>query len=128
MAALLAFVRQTLGDAVAEVRASDRLARSPACLVAGALGPDRRLERLLSAHGRLAEASKPVLELNPGHPLVTRLADALGEGGDKALVEDAAHLLLAMARAAEGDPPPDAAAFAERLARVVGRAIGGAAP
>ncbi|WP_245421944.1 molecular chaperone HtpG [Alsobacter soli] len=123
VATLLAFVKQTLGDAVSDVRPSSRLAESAACLVAGEHGPDRGLERLLAAHGKLAEATKPVLEVNPRHDLVAKLANRLKEGGDKALVEDAAHLLLDQARAAEGQPPADAAAFAQRLTRLMQSAL-----
>lgn len=124
VATLLAFVKETLGEAIADVRASDRLAESPACLVASDLGPDRGLERLLAAHGRLGEASKPVLELNPGHAVVTRLADLFIEARERDLVADGAHLLLDQARAAEGQPPLDAAAFAARLNRLMTRAFG----
>jgi molecular chaperone HtpG len=124
VATLLAFVKETLGDAVADVRASDRLAESPACLVASEMGPDRGLERLLAAHGRLGEATKPVLELNPGHAVIAKLAETLTEAKDRDLVADGAHLLLDQARAAEGQPPLDAAAFAVRLNRLMGRAFG----
>jgi molecular chaperone HtpG len=95
----MAFFKQTLDDEVSDVRASTRLAESPACLVAGAMGPDRRLERILSLHGKMGEASKPVLEINPRHGLVTALAARFGQGGDRAVIEDAAHLLLDQARA-----------------------------
>jgi molecular chaperone HtpG len=123
VATLLAFAKERLGDSVADVRASDRLSESPACLVASEMGPDRGLERLLAAHGRLQDATKPVLELNPGHVVVERLASLLRDGGDKSLVEDGAHLLLDQARAAEGQPPRDAAAFAARLGRLMTRAF-----
>ena len=65
--AFLAFVKTTLGDAVAEVRASDRLTDSAVCLVAPELGPDRQLEKLLAGAGRLASSAKPILEINPRH-------------------------------------------------------------
>ena len=53
----LAFVKTTLGDAVSDVRASDRLTDSAVCLVASDVGPDRALERLLAGAGRLTAAS-----------------------------------------------------------------------
>ena len=52
------------------MRASDRLTDSLACLVAPDFGPDRQLEKMLAAHGRLGERAKPVLEVNAGHPLI----------------------------------------------------------
>ena len=73
----LAFVKITLGDEVAEVRASERLTDSAVCLVASESGPDRALEQILAGAGRLRSASKPILEVNPHHRLVVALA-ALG--------------------------------------------------
>jgi molecular chaperone HtpG len=118
----LVFLQDTLGDAVAEVRASDRLTDSAVCLVAADVGPDRALERLLAGAGRLSTASKPILEVNPRHRLVVALA-ALGED-ERTLKEDAAHLLLDEARVLEGDRPADARSFSERLARVLGKCAG----
>jgi molecular chaperone HtpG len=118
----LVFMKSTLGDAVAEVRASDRLTDSAVCLVAGESGPDRALEKLLAGSGRLNAASKPVLEVNPRHQLVVALA-GLGDG-EQTLKEDAAHLLLDEARVLEGDRPTDPKSFSERLARVLEKSVG----
>jgi molecular chaperone HtpG len=118
LATLYALMKQVLGEAVEEVRASDRLASSPACLVASDRGPDRRLERLLADGGRLAGTSKPVLEINPGHPLVRRLAARLGSP-DKEKLEDVIWLLFDEARLMEGEKPTDASHFAARLNRIL---------
>jgi molecular chaperone HtpG len=118
----LAFAKNTLGDAVAEVRASDRLTDSAVCLVAPDAGLDRALEKILAGAGRLNASSKPILEVNPRHPLVVALA-ALGEN-ERTLKEDAAHLLLDEARVLDGDRPADARLFSERLARVLGKCAG----
>jgi molecular chaperone HtpG len=118
----LVFVQGVLGDAVAQVRASERLTDSAVCLVASDKGPDRALERILAGAGRLNTASKPILEINPQHRLVVALA-ALGED-ERALKEDAAHLLLDEARMLEGDRPADARLFSERLARVLEKCAG----
>jgi molecular chaperone HtpG len=118
----LAFLKNTLGDEVAEVRASDRLTDSAVCLVAADSGPDRALEKILASAGRLSSASKPILEVNPHHKLVIALA-ALGPG-EKGFKEDAAHLLFDEARLLEGDRPSDAKRFSERLARVLERGLG----
>jgi molecular chaperone HtpG len=117
----LVFVQSTLGDAVAQVRASDRLTDSAVCLVASESGPDRALEKLLAGAGRLNTASKPILEINPRHQLIVALA-ALGED-ERTFKEDAAHLLLDEARVLEGDRPADARLFSDRLARVLGRSL-----
>jgi molecular chaperone HtpG len=118
----LAFVKETLGDAVGEVRASDRLTDSAVCLVAPDTGLDRALEKILAGAGRLSTASKPILEINPRHRLVVALA-ALG-AEDPTLKTDAAHLLLDEARVLEGDRPADAKLFSERLARVLEKCAG----
>jgi molecular chaperone HtpG len=117
----LAFMKGTLGEAVLEVRASDRLTDSAVCLVAPDSGPDRALEKLLAGAGRLNAASKPILEVNPRHELVVALA-ALGDD-ERAFKEDAAHLLFDEARVLEGDRPADARSFSERLARVLGKSL-----
>jgi molecular chaperone HtpG len=118
---LLAFLKSTLGETVADVRASDRLTASAVCLVAADKGPDRALERLLAGAGRLTSASKPVLEVNPQHELIAALA-ALGET-DRAFKEDAAHLLYDEARLLDGDRPADARSFSDRLTRVLKRGL-----
>jgi molecular chaperone HtpG len=118
----LGFVKGVLGDAVTDVRASDRLTDSAVCLVAAEVGPDRALEKLLAGAGRLHTASKPILEINPRHGLVLALA-ALGED-ERALKEDAAYLLFDEARVLEGDRPADAKLFSERLGRVLAKCVG----
>jgi len=117
----LAFLKSTLGDEVAEVRASERLTDSAVCLVAADSGPDRALEKLLANAGRLTSASKPILEVNPHHKLVVALA-ALG-AGEQSFKEDAAHLLFDEARLLDGDRPADARLFSDRLARVLERGL-----
>jgi molecular chaperone HtpG len=114
-------VKATLGDAVADVRASERLTESAVCLVAPETGMDRQLERLLARAGQLTSAAKPVLEINPRHDLIVALAN-LGEG-ERTLREDAAHLLLDEARILDGELPADAKAFSNRLARVMQRCV-----
>jgi molecular chaperone HtpG len=116
----IAFVKDKLGEAVSDVRASDRLTTSAACLVASEHGIDRQLERILSASGQSPRGARPVLELNPRHDLVTRLA-ALPDDAD--LKTDGAHLLYDEARIADGELPDDARAFADRLTRILTKAL-----
>ena len=120
VADFVTFVKETLGDAVSDVRVSDRLTDSAVCLVATERGPDRQLERILAGAGQLAgEVAKPVLEINPKHDLVVALARAT----DKDLRTDAAYLLLDDARVLDGEKPADARAFSTRLARVLSRGL-----
>ena len=121
VATLIAFMKQTLSENVEDVRASDRLAESAACLVAPAHGRDRRLEQIL-AQGGMGSISKPVLEVNPSHPLVAALAGRFAKGEDKMLIEDAAWLIHDEARVADGEAPSDPAQFIERLTRMMTRA------
>ena len=114
-------MKLTLGDAVSDVRASDRLTDSAVCLVASDSGPDRSLEKLLAGSGRALPAQKPVLEINPRNSLVASLA-ALGDD-DRSFKEDAAHLLFDEARVLDGEAPSDAKSFSERLARLITRGL-----
>jgi molecular chaperone HtpG len=117
---LLASMKETLANEVADVRSSDRLTESAVCLVASDKGPDRQFERLLSAAGRIDSAAKPILEVNPRHTMVTALAAVK----EDALRADIAHLLLDTARVLDGERPADASGFADRLGRVIARSFG----
>jgi molecular chaperone HtpG len=127
LATLYALMKQTLGEEVEDVRASDRLASSPACLVASDRGLDRRLERMLAESGRLAKASKPVLEINPAHPLIRVLAARVG-APDRGKLEDIIWLIFDETRLMEGDKPADAPHFAARMTRVLLDAAGQLSP
>jgi len=115
-AATIAVIKDTLGDRVSDVRASQRLTSSASCLVAGGDGRDRMLERLLAQQNKGAVA-RPILEINMRHPLVAALAGA----GDAAA--DLSFLLLEQAQILDGDLPEDPAAFAGRLNRLALRGI-----
>lgn len=116
----IAFAKDKLGQEISDVRASDRLTESAVCLVASEQGYDRQLEKILQGAGRLQSAAKPILEINPDHPMIKALA---ANTIDSSLREDAAFLLLDQARVLDGDKPIDPRAFAERLARLMGRAL-----
>jgi molecular chaperone HtpG len=123
VADFVALAKQTLEAVVEDVRVSDRLSESPACLVAPEYGPDLRLQQILASHGQTPGAIKPVLEINPSHPLVLAL-EARAKAGDRSLFEDAVWLLFDEARLLDGEAPQDAAAFASRLTRILGKALG----
>jgi molecular chaperone HtpG len=120
-AVVIAAVKAALGEQVSDVRASQRLTDSAACLVAGGKGPDRELERLLARQSR-ATGTKPILELNMRHPMVRALADAKTGARDDD-VADLAGLLFDQAQILDGEVPPDQAAFAARLNRLVVRGL-----
>jgi molecular chaperone HtpG len=114
-ASTIAIIKASLGDRVTDVKASTRLTTSASCLVAGSTGPDRELERLLSQQNR-AMRTKPVLEINLRHPLVSAIAS---KGSDKSAADDLSLLLLEQAQILDGELPEDPAAFAARLNRLV---------
>ncbi len=122
-AMLIAALKQDLGVRVSEVRVSNRLTDSPVCIVNdGAM--DRTLERMLSRNQETGvSVSAPVLEINARHALIKQLGAAVATGGAGA-VEDAAQLLLDQAYILEGEPVPDATAFAKRMADVMVKAFG----
>jgi molecular chaperone HtpG len=102
-------IKSSLGERVKEVRVTHRLTESPACLVADEHDVSANLARLLKAAGQQAPASKPILEINPKHPVVLRLKD------EEAKFEDWASVLFDQAMLAEGGTLDDPAAFVRRI-------------
>ena len=113
---LVPLLKEALKDEVSDVRATDRLVDSAVVLAAPAHGPDLQLQRLLRRAGRGIGAGSPVLEINPRHPLIVKLAARAGAGGDLA---EAAGTLLDLARVQDGDSPRDPVAFARRVAEAL---------
>ncbi|MFN4276519.1 MAG: molecular chaperone HtpG [Ferrovibrio sp.] len=120
---LIAALKQVLGDAVKDVRESKRLTDSAVCLVAADGDMDMHLERLLRLHQKLDKTSPRILEINPGHALIGALAARAQQPGAVDALNDAAQLLLDQARLVEGEPLADPAGFAQRLARVMAKAL-----
>jgi molecular chaperone HtpG len=127
LASLIAIFKLALGDAVKDVRSSDRLTDSAVCLVADEGDMDMHFERLLKQHRQLDTMSKRILELNPRHKLIERLAATVGETGASDQLSEFAWLLLDQARIIEGEQLPDAAAFARRLSTALERGLSAAA-
>jgi molecular chaperone HtpG len=115
-AATIAVIKDTLGDRVSDVRASQRLTTSASCLVAEGFGRDRQLERLLAQQNR-GMGTKPILEINMRHPLVAAITEA------KDAAADLSFLLLEQAQILDGELPEDPAGFANRLNRLVLKAL-----
>ena len=125
VASLIALVKLSLGEAVKDVRASSRLTDSAVCLVADEGDLDIHLERLLKQHRQLSAEARRILELNPRHPLIARLADLAGKEGAASELSDFAWLLLDQARILEGEALPDPAAFARRMSALLAKGLGG---
>jgi molecular chaperone HtpG len=111
---LVGRVKTALGDAVSDVRVTLRLTDSPACVVVERDEMSQHLQRLLKGAGQKAPQSKPILELNPHHPLVERLKTESDDG-----LKEWAQLLLGQATLAEGGQLEDPAAFVKRVNRML---------
>lgn len=120
-AGTIAVIKAALGERVSDVKASTRLTNSASCLVADSQGPSRELERILAQQNR-GKPTKPILEINLRHALVTAITKA--QAGSK-VVDDLSLLLLEQAQILDGELPEDPAAFAARLNRLVLQGLGG---
>lgn len=125
LADLIAVMKVELGDAVKDVRPSKRLTSSPVCLVADEGDMDANLERLLKRHGQMVDGTTRILELNPTHSILQKLAQrAKGkQAASDPLLQDAAHLLLDQAKIADGEAPSDPVEFVRRLSAVFDKAL-----
>ena len=108
-------VKTALGERVKEVRVTLRLTDSPACLVADQHDLGANLERMLKAAGQKVAASKPILEINPRHPLLQRLKYE----ADQQRFDDWSHVLFDQALLSEGGQLEDPATFVKRLNQLI---------
>jgi molecular chaperone HtpG len=108
---LLKKVADTLGDRVSEARSSQRLTDSASCLVLGEQEMALHLQRLLEQAGQDVPDSRPVLELNPGHPLVNKLKTE----EDEQRFSDLSLVLFEQALLSEGGSLADPAGFVRRV-------------
>jgi molecular chaperone HtpG len=113
---LLAFLKESLGEQVKEVRLTHRLTTSPACLVSDAGDMTPTLEKMYRAMGQQVPPVTRILELNASHPLVTGLRSALDTRKDDPALAETAELLYGTALLAEGGDLADPARFAKLLA------------
>ena len=104
-------LKETLGERVKEVRVTNRLTSSPACLVAADHEIGRHLQQILKASGQTMPEYRPILEINPGHPLVKMLQTKL----DDSRFTDWSHILFDQALLSEGGKLEDPAGFVKRL-------------
>ncbi len=102
-------ITASLGERVKEVRVTHRLTDSPACLVADDHDMSANLARLLKSAGQQAPTSKPILEINPKHPVVLRLK------AEEKKFDDWAAVLFDQALLAEGGQLDDPASFVKRI-------------
>ena len=108
---VIEMVKECLTDIAKDVRITHRLTDSPSCLVLDQQDMGMQMQQILKAAGQNVPMSKPILELNPQHPLVAKLKDM----GDKEALSDWAHILFDQAMLAEGGQLADPAAYVKRI-------------
>jgi molecular chaperone HtpG len=118
--ALVERMGKVLEDRVAEVRATARLTESPACLVVGEYDMGAQMRRIMEAAGQPVPDTKPILEINPGHPLL----EMLDREQDEERFADLAAIVFDQANLAEGGQLDDPAAYVSRLNKLL-LALGG---
>ncbi len=113
-------VKKALGDKVKDVVASSRLSGSPSCIVADENDPTMQMQHMLKAMGQKnIPEIKPILEINPSHPIVTKLENTKV----KKVIEDVSFLLLQQALLVEGAEMKKPADFVARLNRILEKAL-----
>ena len=104
-------IQENLGERVQQVRITNRLRESPSCLVAQEGGMSKNFERILQRAGQQVPNRKPIMEINPDHPIIERLNEKIGEGE----IDDWAHILFDQAWLSEGGSLEDPAGFVQRM-------------
>ena len=107
--------REALSDRIKDVRVTRRLSTSPACLVSEEYEMSRHLERILDAAGQKIDSARPILEINPDHPMVARLATET----EASRQQDWANLIFDQAMLSEGGRLEDPAAFVRRMNELI---------
>ena len=113
---LLKHIKTVLGDKISMAQLTERLTKSPISLITPEGQMSLHLERLMKANGQqTAFDSERILEVNPHHPLIHKIANLLSEGKEENKIDDAIRVLYDQTLIAEGETLPDPAAFAVRL-------------
>jgi molecular chaperone HtpG len=119
LSSLIALIKISLGDAIKDVRTSERLTSSPVCLVSDEGDLDIHLERFLKQHNQIRTPSKRILELNPKHALILKMSQQTKAAGASDRLGDIAWLLFDQARLLDGETLADPIAFSQRMERVL---------
>ncbi len=120
---LLECLKSGLEQDIKEVRLSNRLTSSPACLVSEAHDLSPQMEMLMKQMGQSTSHTKRILEVNPAHPLLGKLQKVFDADSKNPLLSDFAKLLYGQALLAEGSPLPDPAAYSQLIAELMMKAI-----
>lgn len=117
---VVAKIKKTLENKLSDVRLSHRLTDSPACLVSEVYGMSRTMERIMKAAGQHAPASKPILEINPRHALISRLKSE----SDEQRFNDLTQILFDQAVLSEGGQLENPADFVHKLNGLLQQVLG----
>jgi molecular chaperone HtpG len=112
---ILERISKELGGDVKEVRATNRLTESPACLVVDDFDMGKQMRQMLEASGQAVPDSQPIFEINPEHALIKRLEAET----DEQRFGDLTRVLFDQSALAEGQQPADPGAFVQRLNRLL---------
>jgi len=113
-------IKEVLGEAVTDVRVTNRLSESPSCVVKDAGDAQMaQMAQMMRAMGQEMPETAPILEINPDHEIVSKLNGL----SDDALVTDVSWVLLDQAKLSEGMEITDTVAFAQRLSRITAKAL-----
>ncbi len=122
--ALIARIKGVIGDEIGGIRMTDRLTKSPIALITPEGQMSLNLERMMKANGQtIAINSARILEVNPRHPLIHKLAELVADKKEDDAVADAVWVLFDQALIAEGEPVKDPAAFTARLSRFMEKSL-----
>ncbi|MBR1904711.1 MAG: molecular chaperone HtpG [Alphaproteobacteria bacterium] len=114
------FMAELFRNEVGKVEATEKLTKSPVSLTVENGQMSIHLERLMRNHQQqTAFASTRILEVNPYHPLIIRLADSMFDAAQKSRVEEICRLLLDQAKIAEGEAVSDSSFFSEKLSEYI---------
>ena len=122
-ASLLEFLKETLSDHIKEVRLSNRLTTSAACLVSEAHDLSPQLEQIMKSMGQEVPVTKRILEINPGHPVLQKLQEIYDANREDAVLKDYAGLIYGQALLAEGGALPDPARFSKLVTDLMVKAL-----
>ncbi|MBW2504248.1 MAG: molecular chaperone HtpG [Deltaproteobacteria bacterium] len=116
---LLALMKEQLKDVVGEVRVSGRLKDSAVCLVAGEHDLDPQMEKMFRAMGQNVPKGQRSLEVNPDHPLITKMQALFTADAKNERLKEYVDLLYDQALLLEGDRPRDPVAFAKTMSKLM---------
>lgn len=115
--ALIVKIKEILKDEVKDVKISNRLSDSVSCLIYDKNDPDYAMQSLLKQMGQEAPKIKPILEINPNHEIITKLAN------NELMINDVAILILNMAKISEGMTIENPSEFSSKLAKIISKAL-----